>query len=69
MKIGKNKLRMSNGSIRTFKSQAARDSFERVAKAVKHGFVPDKGKKGSTSMAKAKTKPKKTKKKKVATGY
>lgn len=40
MKIGTNKLKMSSGGIRTFKSQEARNNFERVAEAVKHGFVP-----------------------------
>jgi len=45
MKIGKNKLKMSNGSIRTFKSQGARDRFEKVAEAIKHGWKPKKGKK------------------------
>lgn len=46
MKIGKNKLKMSDGSVRTFKSQKARDNFEHVAQAVKHGFKPTrKGKK------------------------
>ena len=44
MKIGKKKLRMSSGEIRTFKSQAARDRFEKVAQAFKHGWKP-KGKK------------------------
>jgi hypothetical protein len=44
MKIGKNKLKMSDGSIRTFKSQAARDRFEKVAQAIKHGW---KGKKAA----------------------
>lgn len=43
-KIGRTKLRMSDGSIRTFKSQQARDNFERVAQATKHGFKPRKGK-------------------------
>ncbi len=38
MKIGKTKLKMSDGSIRTFKSEAARDRFEKVAQAVKHGW-------------------------------
>lgn len=33
---------MSSGEIRTFKSQAARNRFERVAKAVKHGWKPTK---------------------------
>ena len=46
MKIGKNKLKMSDGTIRTFKSEQARNDFERVAQAVKHGFKPTKGKKG-----------------------
>lgn len=40
MKIGKNKLKMSSGGIRTFKSQKARDNFERIAEAVKHGWKP-----------------------------
>lgn len=45
MKIGKNKLKMSDGSVRTFKSRKARDNFEKVAQAVKHGWKPS-GKKG-----------------------
>ena len=46
MKIGKNKLKMSSGEVRTFKSEKARDEFERVAEAVKHGWKPTgKGKK------------------------
>jgi hypothetical protein len=46
MKVGKKKLKMSDGSVRTFKSEKARDDFERVAKAVKHGWKPKrKGKK------------------------
>jgi len=36
MKIGKKSLKMSNGTIRHFKSQEARDNFERVARAIKH---------------------------------
>jgi len=36
MKIGKNKLKMSSGEVRTFKSKKKRDNFERVAQAVKH---------------------------------
>lgn len=44
MKIGRNKLKMSSGEIRSFKSQKARDNFERVAEAVKHGFVPTRSK-------------------------
>jgi hypothetical protein len=46
MKVGKNKLRMSSGEVRSFKSEKARDNFERVAKAVKHGFKPTGKKKG-----------------------
>ena len=42
MKIGKKKLKMSSGEVRTFKSEKARDNFERVAQAVKHGFKPKK---------------------------
>jgi hypothetical protein len=44
MKIGTRKLRMSNGKVRTFKSKKARDNFERVAQAVKHGWKPRKKK-------------------------
>ena len=44
MKIGKKKLRMGDGSTRTFKSQGARDRFEKVAQAIKHGWKPKKGK-------------------------
>ena len=42
MRIGKNKLKMVDGSIRKFKSEKARDNFEKMAQAVKHGFVPNK---------------------------
>lgn len=42
MKIGRNKLKMSSGKIRTFKSKKARDNFEKVARAYKHGFRPKK---------------------------
>jgi len=45
MKVGKNKLKMSDGSIRRFKSQKKRDNFERVTQAVKHGFKPSRKKK------------------------
>ena len=45
MKVGKKKLKMSSGEVRTFKSEKKRDNFERVAKAVKHGFKPTKKKK------------------------
>lgn len=40
MKIGRNKLKMSSGEIRTFRSESARDNFERVAQAYKHGWRP-----------------------------
>lgn len=40
MKIGKTKLKMSSGEVRTFKSGAKRDNFERVARAHKHGWRP-----------------------------
>lgn len=43
MKIGKNKLKMSNGTVKTFKSEKKRNNFERVAQAYKHGWTP-KGK-------------------------
>ena len=49
MKVGKNKLKMSDGSVRTFKSQAARDRFEKVAQAVKHGWKPKGRKRKSAS--------------------
>jgi hypothetical protein len=42
MKIGKRKLRMSSGEVRTFGSKKKRDNFERVAQALKHGFEPGK---------------------------
>ncbi len=45
MKIGKRKLKMSSGKVRTFKSSAARNRFERVAQAIKHGWKPTKRKK------------------------
>ena len=45
MKVGKRKLRMSSGKIRTFKSEKARDNFEKVAQAVKHGWKPTKKRK------------------------
>ena len=44
MKIGKRKLRMSSGEIRTFGSSRKRANFERMAQAVKHGFKPRKRK-------------------------
>lgn len=46
MKIGKKSLKMSDGTTRTFKSAGARDRFERVAQAVKHGWKPTRKGKG-----------------------
>jgi hypothetical protein len=46
MKVGSTGLKMSSGKIRHFKSKKARDEFERVAQAVKHGWKPT-GKKRS----------------------
>lgn len=43
-KIGKKKLKMSSGEVRTFGSEKKRDNFEKVARAVKHGFKPTKKK-------------------------
>ena len=40
MKVGRRKLKMGSGKVRTFKSEEARDKFERVAQAVKHGWKP-----------------------------
>jgi hypothetical protein len=40
MKLSGNRLKMSDGSVRKFKSKGARDRFERVAQAVKHGWKP-----------------------------
>lgn len=40
MKIGRTRLRMSSGKMRKFKSQKARDTFERMAQAAKHGWKP-----------------------------
>ena len=38
MKIGRTKLKMGDGTIRKFKSEKARDNFEKVARAYKHGW-------------------------------
>lgn len=38
MKIGEKKLKMSSGEVRTFKSKGARNRFEKVARAYKHGW-------------------------------
>ena len=42
MKMSGNRLKMSSGEIRHFKSAKARDNFERVAEAYKHGWRPPK---------------------------
>lgn len=44
MKIGKNKLKMSSGKVKTFRSQKARNNYERVAQAYKHGWRPTRKK-------------------------
>ena len=44
MKIGKNKLRMGSGEVRNFKSEKARDNFERMSQAYKHGWRPTRKK-------------------------
>ena len=41
-KISSRKLRMSSGKIRTFKSEGARNRFERIAQAIKHGWKPSR---------------------------
>lgn len=40
--VGKTSLKMSDGTIRKFKSKKARSNFERIAQAFKHGWTPDK---------------------------
>jgi len=40
MRIGRNKLKMSSGEVRTFRSEGARDRFERFAQAYKRGWRP-----------------------------
>ena len=42
MKIGEKGLKMSDGSIRQFKSAAARAAFEKYVQALKHGWKPSK---------------------------
>jgi hypothetical protein len=42
MKIGKRKLKLSSGKVMTFRSSQARERFERVASAIKHGWKPSK---------------------------
>lgn len=40
IKVGRDKLKMSDGSTRKFGSEKKRDNFERVAEAYKHGWRP-----------------------------
>jgi len=40
MKLPGNRIRTSSGKVLKFKSAAARDKWERVAQAVKHGWRP-----------------------------
>ena len=40
MKLSGNRLRLSSGEIRKFKSTKKRSNFERVAKAYRHGWKP-----------------------------
>lgn len=42
MRIGNKKLKMSDGSIRTFRNRGARERFEHYVNALKHGWKPDK---------------------------
>ncbi|MBU1067317.1 hypothetical protein KKE60_05990 [Patescibacteria group bacterium] len=44
MKVGEKGLKMSSGEIRHFGSKGKRDRFEKVAQAVKHGWVKPKHK-------------------------
>jgi len=48
MKLSGNRLRMSSGEIRHFKSAKKRANFEKVAQAYKHGWKGPK-KKGKRS--------------------
>lgn len=41
MKVGKKKLLMSSGEIRTFGSEKKRDNFEKMAEAYKNGWRPN----------------------------
>ena len=45
MKVGKRKLKMSSGEVKTFKSKKKRDNFEKVAQAYKHGWKPKRKRK------------------------
>lgn len=43
VKVGKKCLKMSSGKIKCFKSEEARDKFEKVAAAYAHGWKGPKG--------------------------
>jgi hypothetical protein len=45
MKLSHNRLRMSSGKVRQFKSAGARNRFEKVARAYSHGWKGPRGKK------------------------
>ena len=40
MKLSGNRLKMSDGSIRKFKSSTGRERFEKYVRAIKHGWRP-----------------------------
>jgi len=40
MKLPNNRLRMTSGQIRKFKSALARKKFEKYVNAIKHGWKP-----------------------------
>jgi hypothetical protein len=44
MKVGKKSLKLSSGKIVHFKSEKKREDYEKVAKAIKHGWKPSKSK-------------------------
>jgi len=54
MKIGRKRLKMSSGEIKVFKSEQARDNFEKVARAYRHGWSgpPKSGRKRVTGRRK-----------------
>lgn len=45
MKIGKKKIKTHSGKIIKFKSKKKRDNWERIARAIRHGWKPRKKKK------------------------
>ena len=44
MKVGEKSLKMSSGEVRHFGSKGKRNRFEKVAQAVKHGWIKPKHK-------------------------